>query len=296
MQRDSSRTRLASRMATRASQLGAALSLVTGSVAAQHVEVVQAGTISTSVNETFPAIDPVDGSLWFCRFERSFASQTIWRAPKDADGWGAAVVVPFSGEWGDRAPRFSPEGQRLYFTSNRPSDGGSRPGQFHIWMVERTSGGWSTPVHLPDPINVAGAPSIHAAVDRDGTLWVPSAREGGHGRSDIYRIRRAGDRAENIGPPINDEHSQADILIAPDGSWMIFAMTDHPQGYGGDDLWLSRLRSGSWSAPVNLGEAINSNDYEYGPTLSPDGNWLYFNSHRNGASNLYRVRLTDVLR
>lgn len=264
--------------------------------AAQQVEMVQPGIISTSINETFPMVNPVDGSLWFSRYDRGFADQTIWRAPRVGGEWGEAEVVPFSGRWGDRAPRFAPDGSRLYFTSNRPGDGGTRPGPFHIWMVERTNDGWSAPVHLPEPINVAGAASIHVSVAGDGTLWVPSAREGGHGRSDIYHITTTPARAENVGPPINDEHSQPDVLIAPDGSWMIFAMTDHPDGYGGDDLWLSHFRSGAWSDPVNLGPAINSSDYEYGPSLSPDGEWLYFNSHRDGVSNIYRVPLAAVLR
>lgn len=261
----------------------------------QRVEVVQPGTVSTALNETFPMIDPVDGSLWFSRFERSFAQQTIWRAPRTGAAWGEPAIAAFSGRWGDRAPRFSPDGRQLYFTSNRPSDGGTRPGQFHIWVVERTGEGWSEPVHLDDPVNVAGAPSIHVSVDRDGTLWVPSAREGGHGRSDIYRVSSRGS-AENLGPPINDEHSQPDVLVAPDGSWMIFAMTDHPDGFGGDDLWLSRSRDGAWSPPVNLGAAVNTAEYEYGPSVSPDGEWLYFNSHRDGASNIYRVRLDSVMR
>jgi hypothetical protein len=30
-----------------------------------HPELVQPGVISTARHETFPAIDPVDGSLWF---------------------------------------------------------------------------------------------------------------------------------------------------------------------------------------------------------------------------------------
>ncbi len=265
---------------------------------AQDVQLVQSGTISTAVNETFPMIDPVDGSLWFSRYERSFGAQTIWRAPRDGSGWGEAHVAPFSGSWGDRAPRFSHDGTRLYFTSNRPQGDAESPGQFHIWQVDRRGGAWSEPVHLQAPVNVDGAPSIHLSVGSDGTLWVPSARPGGFGRSDIYRIAPSemnGGTAERVGPPINDDRSQPDVLIAPDGSWMILAVTDHPEGYGGDDLWLSRRVNGAWTPPTNLGPAINSEEYEYGPSLSPDGVWLYFNSHRTGPSNIYRVRLASVL-
>lgn len=275
------------------------LSLLPVGAAAQQVERVQPGSISSEVNETFPMVDPVDGSLWFSRYERGFNNQTIWRAPRDGDHWGTAAVVGFSGEWGDRAPRFSPDGRRLFFTSNRPADGGATAGTMHIWMMERDGSAWGAPIHLPTPVNVDGKPSIHAAVGPDGSLYVPSARDGGLGRSDIYRVpdaSRSGGSIEHLGPPINDEHSQPDLVMAPDGSWMIFAMTDHPNGFGGDDLYLSRREGDGWTDPQNLGAAVNSSDYEYGPSVGPDGEWLYFNSHRDGQSDIFRVRVAEVVR
>ena len=37
-----------------------------------------------------------------------------------------------------------------------------------------------------------------------------------------------------------------------------------------------------WSAPVNLGSAINSTASDQGPAISPDGLSLYFTSNRTG--------------
>jgi Tol biopolymer transport system component len=34
----------------------------------------------------------------------------------------------------------------------------------------------------------------------------------------------------------------------------------------------------------------------FGPTVSPDGEWLYFTSHRSGSADVWRVRLTAVRR
>src|SRR5205807_3028234 len=39
---------------------------------------------------------------------------------------------------------------------------------------------------------------------------------------------------------------------------------------------------GIWSAPVNLGSAINSTASDQGPAISPDGLSLYFTSNRTG--------------
>jgi len=77
---------------------------------------------------------------------------------------------------------------------------------------------------------------------------------------------------------------------------MILVITDHPDGYGGDDLFVSRFEGESWTAPENLGPEINSDQYEYGPTVSPDGEYLYFNSHRRGSADVYRIPLASVPR
>ncbi len=76
---------------------------------------------------------------------------------------------------------------------------------------------------------------------------------------------------------------------------MILAITDHPDGYGGDDLYLSRVNSGEWSTPLNLGSEFNTAEYEYGPTVSADGKYLYFTSHRSESADVYRVLLSNVL-
>ena len=96
-------------------------------VGAQEIapEVIGPGTISTDVNQTFPAIDPTTGDLWFSEYTRGFANQTIRLARTDGTGWSAPDTAPFSGTWGDRAPRFSPDGRTLYFTSNRPEGTGN---------------------------------------------------------------------------------------------------------------------------------------------------------------------------
>ena len=81
------------------------------------------GVLATARNETLPAIDPRTGDLWFSVYDASFDAQTIMVAPKAGDTWAGARVAAFSGTHGDRAPRFSPDGRVLYFTSNRPAPG-----------------------------------------------------------------------------------------------------------------------------------------------------------------------------
>jgi Tol biopolymer transport system component len=260
-------------------------------------ELVQPGRISTDRHETFPAIDPLDGSLWFSVYDDDFDAQIMLRAALGADGWSAPAPAWSGGPWGDRAPRFSPDGQRLYISSDRPLHEGGAAGDYHLWVAEREGGGWRAPRPLPDPVNGGAAADRHSSETRAGDLYWASTRPGGAGRSDIYRARRSEtgwSPAERLPAPVNDTLSQPDLLVSPDGAWMILVITDHPGGLGGDDLFLSRLEEGRWSEPRPLPAPVNSAEYEYGPTLSPDGSMLLFTSHRRGSADIYRVPVAGL--
>ncbi len=268
-----------------------------------RAELVGAGVISRDQgDDVFPALTPDGRALYFSRPKegRGWPDQTIMFSRRAGEGWSEPEVAPFSGsQYSDRAPRFSADGNTLFFTTNRPLPGGTfSANDYNIWVVRRANRGWSDPEALSGSINTS-SPEIHTSVTGDGTLYFASARPDGHGRSDIYRAERRGQdyaEATNIGAPINTEQSQPDLYVSADARMMILAITDHPDGLGGDDLYVSHFRNGSWTAPRNLGPAVNTPEYEYGPTLSPDGEYLYFSSHRNGSGRIYRIRLAEVLR
>lgn len=259
-------------------------------------QLIQDGTISSPErHETWPAVDPVDGSLWFSVVEGGFDDQRIVRAPRAGDAWGEPRPVPFSdGRFGDRAPRFSADGSQLFFTSNRPIETWPE-GDLNVWVVRRTVDGWGEPTRLPEPVNTP-AVDMHASTTRMGDLVLSTRREGTVGRSDLVWIPREGEEYGRAVPleEVNDELSQSDVLVAPDGSWLIVVVTDHPLGLGGDDLYLVRRTAHGWAPLEHLPAPINSPEYEYGPSLSPDGRWLWFTSHRRGTADVYRTPLAAI--
>jgi len=260
------------------------------------------GIISTARNETFPAIDPRDGSLWYSSYDQDFDRQVIMRAARSAARsgarWDTPTPVPFinEGEWGGRAPRFSPDGTRLYFTSGRPTAENFPARDMNLWMVERNAKGeWGTPV----PLNGINGPTrdMHSSETKAGDLYFGSGRPGGLGRSDIWRAKRSAagwSAPQHLPGPINDAQSQPDLFVSPDGTWMILVVTNHPQGLGGDDLFLSTIENGAWSIPRHLPAPINSPSYEYGPSLSPDGKTFYFTSGRRGNEDLYELPVSAL--
>lgn len=77
-------------------------------------------------------------------------------------------------------------------------------------------------------------------------------------------------------PYNNTKYSVAHPALSTDGREIYFS-SDMPGGYGGFDIYLSRLEDGKWTKPVNLGKGVNSEGNELFPFLSDDGK-LYFAS------------------
>lgn len=202
--------------------------------------------------------------------------------------WSLPEVASFSGTYSDIDPFVSPDGQRLYFSSIRPVDGVQRA-DLDIWVVERTPTGWGEPFHLGPEVNTA-LDELYPSASADGTLYFGSGPFGPTPAADwnIYRAERSrGGFAprEMLSGAINTElpYDPADPTadwefnpeISVDGHTLVFASL-RPGGYGYGDLYVSRLRDGEWTPAANLGPAVNTANDEFHPTLSRNGEELYF--------------------
>lgn len=63
---------------------------------------------------------------------------------------------------------------------------------------------------------------------------------------------------------------------------LYFAGATTTQGKIHRDIYFSELIDGVWTTPTKLNEAINTNQYESHPSISPDGEFLLFVSDRKG--------------
>ncbi|GAL86863.1 hypothetical protein MYP_4093 [Sporocytophaga myxococcoides] len=88
----------------------------------------------------------------------------------------------------------------------------------------------------------------------------------------------------------NSEYSVGHPAISKDGQRLFF-VSDKEGGYGGTDIYMSILKSGSWSDPINLGSKINTKGDEKYPFLTED-NILFFSSdgkYGMGGLDIYYV-------
>jgi Tol biopolymer transport system component len=193
--------------------------------------------------------------------------------------WTEQAEASFSMNRNVRAPYFSADGKRLYFSfqnTDTTSD---------IWMVECTTGEWGEPHRLPSPIN---SPSLEISYTEtaDSTAYIDSKRPGGFGGFDIYSIRHLSDqslRVENLGSIVNSTSNDFHPCIAPDGSYLIFS-SGRLSREGMAHLYINFNKGNDgWTVPVDMnisGAQINDDrSHHMNPTLSPDGRFLFFARH-----------------
>ena len=86
-----------------------------------------------------------------------------------------------------------------------------------------------------------------------------------------------------LGDNINSEYREGSLSVSLDGRDIFFASCHRPDSYGGCDLYYSFLINDTlWSKSYNLGSVINTKYWESQPSISADGNLLFFSSNREG--------------
>lgn len=236
-----------------------------------------ANFISTQLYERDTAFSPDGTELYYTLWAGAFG--TIITTKRENGVWSEPEVAPFSGQYSDLEPAFSPAGHKLYFVSNRPVEANGSTKDYDIWVVERRQNGWSEPRNIGSPIDTE-ANEFYPSICQNGTLYFTAAYEGGQGGEDIYLSRFEGGRftePENPGPAVNTERNEFNAFVAPDESYLIFSSMGREDGLGGGDLYISfRNESGEWTEARNLGAAVNSTSLDFCPFVSPDGQFFFF--------------------
>jgi len=247
-------------------------------------EIFAPGIVSLGFHEHNIAISPDGREIFFVTASADFSRYLIMTTREENGAWTMPEVAPFSGGRNDGAPSFSPDGKRLYFSSRRPRPAGGAPGEdFDIWYVERRGGSWTEPVNLGGPVNT-GQNEVNPSVASDGTIYFQRIEKLGTLDWDLYRSSSkdgAYGPPEKLPAPVNTEANEAGPFIAPDGSYLLF-QSNRPGSYGIMDIYVTYpTGDGGWSEPANLGETVNTRYSDWGPVVSPDGQYLFFGSFRN---------------
>ncbi len=250
---------------------------------ALHSRLFEPGVISTGLNERDASFSP-DGDEMYFTIWMSQRKGVIVRSTQQKGIWQTPEVVSFSGIFSDLEPSVSPDGEMLYFVSNRPLHEGEKTKDYDIWAVKKTGAEWGEPWNLGSSINT-GKNEFYPSVTKDGTIYFTAEYENSIGGEDIFYSRRSAngqyEKPQNVGSQVNSNGPEYNAYVAPDESFLIFGSWGRKDGLGGGDLYISyRENSGNWTKAKNMGKKINSTALDYCPGLSPNGEYFFFTSQR----------------
>ncbi|MBM4072825.1 MAG: hypothetical protein FJ271_28440 [Planctomycetes bacterium] len=185
-----------------------------------------------------------------------------WTAPRNL---GPSVNSPAH----EYDPALAPDGQSLYFSSNRTAEMGRQAAQ-----------------------------KPEAEKDKQ---WAATLRSHpGLTQFDLYVARRTAEQGWAVPEPLTELNlptsNEGAPFVSPNGKFLYFA-SDRPVREGEPpnlDLYRARLVEGRPTAPEALGPSINTAAHETEPALSPEGYTLVFSSNRNGTDSLFLSTAEEV--
>jgi outer membrane protein OmpA-like peptidoglycan-associated protein/ribosomal protein L24E len=144
------------------------------------------------------------------------------------------------------------------------------------------------PQNMGENIN-SEMPEYLPTITADGETLLFTRRVGR--QEDFYiSVKKDGvwQMAEDLGPPINTYENEGAETISADGRILVYTVCNRRQDFGSCDLYFSEFKKGKWTTPENMGQPINSSAWESQPSLSADGQTLYFTSSRNKNKDIFK--------
>ena len=153
--------------------------------------------------------------------EQGYGRYDIYKVQRSPWGWSKPKNLGqrINSDFWDSAPSIAPDGNSIYFASNRPEGYGG----IDIYVsFKNEKGYWEEAINLGPTINTKGddqTPFIHAD---NQSLYFSSNGRVGFGGSDIYVSRKKIDgnwtTPVNLGYPINTYDNEGSIAVASNGA------------------------------------------------------------------------------
>jgi outer membrane protein OmpA-like peptidoglycan-associated protein/cell division protein FtsN len=217
-------------------------------------------------------------------------SSSILRALRGPEGILVAPEVfakKLTSSYNEGPVTFDRNNDNIFFSTNHQKKGKKLKAKDglvkqKIQTAKRQGDSWSEPEDLP--FNNVEFSVIHPSVSVDGnTLYFASNMPGGSGGMDLYICRKKGDawgEAINLGKEINSEKDEVFPYVHPNGT-LYFACNGR-NSLGGLDIFSTRMISGKFASPENIGKPFNSENDDFGFILDLEGKNGYFSSNRAG--------------
>jgi Tol biopolymer transport system component len=167
---------------------------------------------------------------------------------------------------------FSPDGKSFYFSKYEKHD---------IYESKFDGNTWNTPVITP--FSEKEFKECDPAFSPDGKkLFYISTRKRNENDStddfDIWFVEKQEDhwsapRNLNV---VNSDSSEFYVSFASNGN--LYFASNREGGFGSFDIYVSYLKKGAYTKPVNLGPSVNNEHFEHDPFISKEEDFIIFTS------------------
>ncbi len=252
--------------------------------------------INSQYEESTPMLAPDGKTLYFTRVMHP---ENVGGLYGGSDVW-TSRLDPLSGIWGkggNKNPDINTKGNNTLSGINVKGDAIYLLNTWGINFTKKTGDAWHKPelIRIPD-FKAAGFIGAYVAPEYDVIILSMEGRDT-HGAEDLYVCLKDGrgnwSSPRNLGSAINTNGFEIAPFLSPDKKRLYFSSNAHP-GEGDADIFFSNRLYDSWdiwSAPVNLGNQINSPGFDayfsiYGDSLA------FFASNRDkGMSDIYQAKI-----
>ncbi len=192
---------------------------------------------------------------------------------------------------------------RLYFSANRSDAfGGLRNKDciqdenngFYfndIYYTQTENGDWASPIKLDNELINTTRHEFPIGFINKGKSFL-FYRTLNKFSGDILIDTFKAENETHVNPPIFSaplHKTTADNALCVLNDTLIIFSSRRAGGFGGTDLYFTVFRNNEWTAPVNLGDKINSGYDETTPFLAQDGHTLYFSSNSDASIGEFDV-------
>lgn len=268
--------------------------------------------LNSSYDEHSPALSPDGNTLYFTRSGHAanvggvIDRGDIWYSIKTDSGWTqpahAGNLINHPGLNG--VVGFSADGQRMYLLNYFDPDGqGGGNMRNGIAVSNLENGEWTKPERLRIQYFSNDSPYIGATINKEENTLILAIRSyETEGNEDLYVSFKQGDdqwsQPKNLGSVVNTYGEEWSPFLAADNETLYFTSNAH-DGFGGRDIFVTKRLNGSWqdwSAPVNLGEAINTKGTERDYFIPAEGDMAFFSSTQNseGFGDIFNFPLSQT--
>ena len=216
-----------------------------------------------------------------------------WSIPQSIS---SAINTPYN----EGTCTISADGKILIFSSCQTPNS---LGDCDLYIAYKINDTWQRPSNMGKTVNSRfwdSQPSLSA----DGRiLFFSSNRRGGYGGKDIWYSIRLPDgtwaEAKNLGDKVNTAKDEVSPFIYFNNEILFFASDGH-RGFGGMDLFVTRVVGGSFGDPENIGYPINDHQDQFSLFITAQRDYAYYTEstladNREERSYLYRFKFPEEI-